>query len=47
MAYFLCSRRFNNKEEVEASLKKFFTSKDKNWYQRGIKELVASGSATR
>ena len=39
MARFLSSQRLNNQEEVEASVKEFFTSKDKNWYLRGIKEL--------
>ena len=40
MAHFLHSQCFNNQEEVKASLKEFFTSKGKNWYQHGIKELV-------
>ena len=37
MAHFLCSQRFNNQEKVEASVSEFFASKDKNCYQRGIK----------
>ena len=38
MAYFLHSGRFNNQEEVETSEEEFFSLKDKNWYQRGIKK---------
>ena len=30
MGHFLCLQHFNNQEEVEASVKEFFTSKDKN-----------------
>ena len=40
IAYFLWLQYFNNKEEVEASVKEFLTSKNKNWYQHGIKELA-------
>ena len=40
IANLMRSRRFNNQEEIEASVKKFITSMNKNWYQRGIKELV-------
>ena len=39
MAHFLRWRRFNNQKEVEASVKEFFTLKDKNLYQSGTKEL--------
>ena len=39
IAHFLHSRRFNNQEEVETSVKKFFALKEKNWYQHRIKEL--------
>ena len=41
-SHLLRSRRFNNQDEVEASAKEFFLSKDKNWYQHWIKELVES-----
>ena len=37
-AHFLYSWCFNNQEKVKASVKEF--SKDKNWYQHGIKELT-------
>ena len=36
MALFLHLQHFNNSKEVEASVKEFFTLKDKNWYQLGI-----------
>ncbi|XP_029639571.1 histone-lysine N-methyltransferase SETMAR-like [Octopus sinensis] len=38
--HFLRLRRFTNQKEVEASVGELFTSKDKNWYQCGIKELA-------
>ena len=41
MAQFLRLQCFNNKLEVESSVKEFFALNN-NWYQRGIKELVAS-----
>ena len=40
MADFLCPRGFNYKEVVEVSEKKIIMSKDKNWYQYLIKDLV-------
>ena len=40
MAHFLYSQHFINQGKVEASVKEFFTSKDKNLYQHGIKEWV-------
>ena len=40
MVYYLHSLRFNNQKEVEASMKEFFASKDKNWYLHEIKELA-------
>ena len=40
MTYFQFSWYFINQEEVEVSRKEFFTSKNKNWYQFGIKELA-------
>ena len=42
MVLFLSSCRFNDQEEVEASKKAFFTTKDNNWYQRGINEQAES-----
>ena len=32
LARYLHSQRFNKGEEVEASVKEFFASEDKNWY---------------
>ena len=40
LALFLHLQCFNNQKEVETSVKEFFISKDKNWYQHGIKELA-------
>ena len=40
MAHFLFSQCFNNQEKVEASVKEFLVSKDKNRYQHGIEERV-------
>ena len=40
IAHFLRLRRFNNKEELETTVKEFFALKYKNWHQRGIKELA-------
>ena len=39
MVHILCLWHFNNQEQVEASVKEFFVSKDKKWYQCGIKKL--------
>ena len=39
MASFLFSLRFNDQEEVEASLKELFASKDNNWYWCGSKDV--------
>ena len=40
MDHFLCLWCFKNQREVEASVKKFFALKDKNWYHCGVKELA-------
>ena len=40
MTHFMNLRHSNKQEEVEASVKEFFASKDKIWYQRGTKELI-------
>ena len=46
MAYFLLSWCFNNQYEMEASVKKFFALKNKNWYQKSGRK-VALDSATQ
>lgn len=40
MAHFLRGRRFNNLDDVEKGCQDFFSSKDKDWYQSGIQQLV-------
>ena len=45
IAHILCSWYSNNQEEVEASVKEFFTLKDKSWYdQRNDKKVALDGS---
>ena len=43
MAHFLWLRGLNKQEYVEASEIESFLSKNKNWYKRGIKQLVEIG----
>lgn len=40
MAHFLRGRCFNNLDEVEKGCQDFFSSKDKDWYERGIQQLA-------
>ena len=45
MTHILRSWCFINQEEVEASVKEFLASKDKNCYQRTGRKLVSDGTA--
>lgn len=40
MAHFLRGRRFETVDDVEEGCRQFFASKDKDWYRRGIQQLV-------
>ena len=40
MKHFLCGKRFENIEEVEAACREFFASKPKEWYFRQIRLLA-------